>query len=378
MSTDHDIKWMRRALELAENGWGLVSPNPPVGCVIVQDNALVGEGWHERYGGPHAEPNALRRAGDRAKGATAYVTLMPCAHHGKTPPCTDALIAAGIRRVVVAMDDPHSVSGDGASILRRAGIDVETGLLAEDAAYVMRGFLKHLRCGLPHLTLKYAMTLDGHIATRTGDSKWISSEESRARVQLMRAQSDAVLVGVGTALADDPRLTVRDQNAHQPRRVIIDSTGRLSPDAKVFHEPGGDVWIMTTPRAQESWAEAIRQKGGRIVCLPANSAGQVDLKQAMKELAAGGVRTVLCEGGAAMAGGLFDAGLVDEIAAFIAPRLCGGGPSPVQGAGVRHMKDALGLRHCRHEIIGSDLFLQGCVENGNPGENPPHNPSTSN
>lgn len=360
---------MDRALALAERGLGRVSPNPPVGCVLVKDGVVVGEGWHERYGGPHAEPRALAAAGRAARSATAFVTLMPCNHHGKTPPCTRALIAAGVAEAVVALDDPHPVSGDGRSELERAGIPVRVGLRADAAAYLMRGFIKQIKTGLPFVTYKYAMTLDGRLAATGGDSRWISGEASRELVQLWRAQSDAVLVGAGTALADDPRLNVRDSAAPQPRRVVVDSSGRLPTAARLFTEPGGPILILTTAAAPAETLRAWEQAGAEaIVCptldLPEPASGpRVDLTAGLRLLAERGVRTVLCEGGAELAGSLFAAGLIDELAAFIAPKLIGGrtAPGPLGGVGLPQMAQAAPVRALTCTASGEDMLLRGRV-----------------
>ncbi len=355
-----DQAHMHHAIELARRGLGSVSPNPPVGCVIVAGDQIVGEGWHEKYGGPHAEPNALARAGEYARGATAYVTLCPCAHHGKTPPCTDALIRAGVSRVVVAVDDPNPTSGSGVQILRDAGIQVDVGLLAEDAAEVMQGFLKFIETGLPFVTLKYAMTLDGRIATTTGDSKWISCEESRQRVQKMRSRSDAILVGIGTAVADDPRLNVRDPDLPQPKRVVVDAFGRLSPKATMFQEPGGEIVLLSSEKVHEDWVGQMQDTGSSVLRV-AEKDGHVDLRAAMKKLGALGVRNILCEGGAGLAGGLMKEKLVDAVAVFIAPTLVGDGLAPIVGSGLLQMKDALKLTRVVTEMIGCDQFVTGRI-----------------
>jgi diaminohydroxyphosphoribosylaminopyrimidine deaminase/5-amino-6-(5-phosphoribosylamino)uracil reductase len=249
--------------------------------------------------------NALAQAGAAAQGATAYVTLMPCDHTGKTPPCTQALIRAGVTRVVAAIDDPNPVSGDGRATLAGAGIRVETGLLAAEAAQGACGFLKHLATGLPFLQLKYAMTLDGKTATHRGDSQWVSSDAARVEVQAWRAQADAVMVGIGTALADDPRLTVRDEALPQPRRVVVDSGCRLSPEARLCQEGQGEVIVLTTERPPADRVLALESAGVTVVRLGAVTE-HVDLAAGLQALAAIGIRTILCEGGATLAGSLLD------------------------------------------------------------------------
>ncbi len=357
-----DREHMRRAIDLAGRGLGRVSPNPPVGCVIAMGHEVVAEGWHQEYGGPHAEVNALAQAGERAKDATAYVTLMPCAHFGKTPPCTSALIEASVKRVVVAVDDPNPQSGDGRNILARAGIRVEIGLLRSEAAEVMRGFLKHVTTGLPFLTLKYAMTLDGKIATNTGDSRWISCEESRGQVQAMRARSDGVMVGIGTALADDPRLTVREPHLPQPWRIIVDSTCRLLPKARVFKEGAGKVMVVTTSTAPAEQVHALEHAGATVVRVR-GGAERVDLPEAMRALAGIGLRELLCEGGAGLGAGLLEADLVDRVVAYIAPKIVGGtgALSAITGRGVGLMSQAIPLTGLRVEMCGSDIRVEGCT-----------------
>lgn len=359
--SEEDSKYMARALELAALGLGRVSPNPPVGCVIVRGGRIVGEGYHTRYGLPHAEPEALKAAGEDARGATAYVTLMPCNHHGKTPPCTGALIAAGVSRVVVAADDPNPQSAGGRETLEAAGIAVETGLLTEQAEWLMHGFLKFIRCGLPHLCLKYAATLDGKIATTSGDSRWISSPESRQRVQQMRARCDAVLIGAGTAAGDDPSLNVRDiPGAPQPLRVVADSSLRLDPGCKLLHTPGGQVVLIAADDAPPQKEQLLRDAGAEIIRAGRSEQG-LNLREGLHLLAKNhGVRNVLCEGGGHLAGTLLREGLVDEVAAFICPKILGGkGLNPAEGGDIGKMAQALELREVVHETIGNDLLICG-------------------
>ncbi len=355
------LEHMRRAIALAGYGRGRVSPNPPVGCVLARGEERVGEGWHKSFGGPHAEINALKAAGPAARNATAYVTLSPCDHYGKTPPCTEALKAAGVAEVVAAVEDPRKGSGRGLAALQQAGINVRMGVLATQAGWVMRGYLKHTATGLPAVTLKYAMTLDGHIATRAGDSKWISCEASRAYVQTCRAHADAVLVGIGTALADDPRLNVRDPEQAQPLRVILDSAARLSPQAALFSEPGGEVVVITTESAPPSAREALQQAGAEVLSVSSLADGRVDLTAALQALAGKGVREVLCEGGGLLAGALVQKGLVDEILAFVCPKLVGDGnaPVPLAGSGCRLMADALKVEDLSSENLEGDLLVRG-------------------
>lgn len=362
----HDDVHMRLAIELAGRGRGFVSPNPPVGCVIASGVDVLGVGYHEKCGEAHAEVNALAAAGERAAGATAYVTLMPCSHTGRTPPCTEALLNAGIARVVVAVDDPNPVSGDGAAVLREAGVDVRVGCLAAEAAIPMRGFLKHCATGLPFVSLKYAMTLDGRTATHTGDSRWISCEESRALVQEMRSVSDAVLVGIGTVLADDPLLTVRDHEVRQPRRVVFDSTGRLPLSSRLLTEPGGEVIVLLGEGASEDAADALQMAGAHVLRVPAVPDGEydrIDLHSALKALADLGIREALCEGGATFGGALLAQGLVDQMDVFVAPKLIGGNSvtSPQSSPGIDHMSDAWPVYDMTVVRSGVDFHIRGRV-----------------
>ena len=359
-----DGKYMQQAITLAANGLGWVSPNPPVGCVIVQDDGrVVGEGWHQRYGEAHAEVNALTQAGSSAAGATAYVTLMPCNHYGKTPPCTQALIKAGIRRVVVAVDDPDPVSGEGLATLKEAGVKVEVGLLGEKALKVMHGFVKYLRSGLPHITLKYAMTLDGCIATAEGDSKWISSVESRDLVQQLRSESDAVLVGSRTMLQDNPRLNVRDHTRSQPFRVIVDSNLLTSPNSCIFSTSGGKVILLTGTDAAAERVTLLQRAGAEVIKIP-RCDGYLDLRVGLQQLAeVFGVRSILCEGGGGLAGVLLREGLVDRVITFIAPKILGGnGIPPTRGETPELMSEAIQLEDFESMPLSGDVVCSGWIK----------------
>ncbi|MBN1257937.1 MAG: bifunctional diaminohydroxyphosphoribosylaminopyrimidine deaminase/5-amino-6-(5-phosphoribosylamino)uracil reductase RibD [Planctomycetes bacterium] len=360
--TASDSQHMRRAIALSRNALGFASPNPAVGCVVVKANEIIGQGCTQAFGGPHAEAVALKDVGEAARGATLYVSLMPCAHHGKTPPCTDAIISAGIARVVVALDDPDPVSGKGKEVLEKAGVKVEIGLLAEEALEVLAGFIKFVKTGIPLLRLKYAMTLDGKLATRTGSSEWISSEESRAEVQVLRCESDALMVGAGTVQADNPLLTVRDSKQWQPARVIVDSKCSTSPEAKIFQEGKGKVIVLVTDSAPEASCRAWEEQGAEIILLPEDNGG-VDLPEALRALGAIGIRNILCEGGSRLAGSLFDAGLIDEVITYVAPKLCGGAEAltPIGGEGIPKMPDARKLTHVTMDTIGGDLRIRGRV-----------------
>ena len=317
--TKADLEFMAMALSASRRALGWSSPNPAVGCVIVRDGLVLGTGHTQPWGGLHAEPTALadcRTRGHDPRGGTAYVTLMPCAHHGKTPPCTDALCAAGIARVVVSMDDPHPVSGEGADILRAAGVLVDIGCMEHEARRIMAGFIKHVHGALPLVRLKYAMTLDGKIATRTGHSQWITGPEARADVQRLRAESDAVMVGSTTARLDNPRLNVRIPDAFQPRRVVVDSTcaflGESDPRHRALFsgEAGGTVTVITTPATPAPKLGWLTAAGADIIMAPGPD-GHTDLADGLRQLGVRGVRTILCEGGAGLAAALLEANLVD-------------------------------------------------------------------
>lgn len=312
-----DARHMARALMLARRGLFTTHPNPRVGCVIARDGEALGEGWHEAAGGPHAEVLALRAAGERARGATAYVTLEPCCHHGRTPPCSDALIAAGLARVVVATRDPNPrVAGGGIAQLQAAGIAVEVGLMEAAARDLNRGFFARMGRGRPWVRVKLAATLDGRTALANGVSQWITGDDARRDVQRWRAQSDAILTGSGTVSADDPRLTVRDIPVHrQPLRVVIDSGLRIAPTAQLLREPGKTLIFTRAPGTFEAddTVEIYRQDG----------IGRVDLKDVMRVLADREINEVWVEAGAGLAGALLKEGLVDEVITYLAPRLFG-------------------------------------------------------
>lgn len=364
-----DERYMRRALELARLGLGLTSPNPVVGAVIVKNGRVLGEGWHREFGSDHAEVHAFKhlRDPDEARGATLYVTLEPCCHHGKTPPCTDAILRQGISRVVVShLDDYAEVSGRGAHILRDHGVRVEIGLLQTEATRLNAGFLMHNRHHRPFITAKWAMTLDGRIAATSGDSKWISSEPSRRFVHELRAQTDAVLVGIGTILNDNPRLNVRMEGytGRQPRRVIVDSHLRTPFKAALFEaEPAGGVVIVTCALAKEDVVQRFRDNGVEVLTCP-HAHGMIDMRVAMAELARLGIQTVLVEGGSQVNGTLFKSGLIDEVHAFIAPKIIGGDDrtrTPIQGFAGENMRDALALADARIHVFGPDICVSGYV-----------------
>lgn len=347
---------MDHALRLAARGLGRVWPNPAVGCVIVKDGRVIGRGWTQPGGRPHAERRALDMAGSAARGATAYVTLEPCAHHGKTPPCAEGLIAAGVVRVVSALTDPDPrVSGRGHAMLRAAGIPVTEGLREAEARQLNAGFLKRIGQGLPFVTLKLATTLDGRIATASGESRWITGPQARRAVHAMRLSHDAVMVGSGTALADDPDLGVRELGAvAQPVRVLFDGALRHDPQSRLGRlAAGAPVWVLHGEGAATQGWEAT---GARLFAL-LQSGGHPDLRAALTALAAEGITRVFCEGGAGLGAALVRAGLVDELVLFNAGRLIGQeGRAALGPLGLEALRDAPHLRLKEFRAIGEDIL----------------------
>jgi diaminohydroxyphosphoribosylaminopyrimidine deaminase / 5-amino-6-(5-phosphoribosylamino)uracil reductase len=356
-----DLAHMRAALVLARRGLGNVWPNPTVGCVLVADAAVIGRGWTQPGGRPHAETEALRRAGRRAQGAAAYVTLEPCSHWGETPPCAEALIAGGLSRVVVAVEDPDPrVRGRGLERLREAGIAVELGLCAAEAAEVNAGFFSRIGRSRPLVTLKLATTLDGKIAMPGGESRWITGCAARVRAHLLRARHDAVMVGIGTALADDPELTCRLPGFGGRRRalrVVVDTRLRLPPTAQlVAGAAATPSWILTAHPSDPVRRAALEDRGATVIEVAAAADG-IDLATALETLAAGGVTRLLVEGGARLAASLLRARLVDRLAWFHAPRLIGGDGMPAIAAlGLAELAEAPVFERSSTETIGSDVL----------------------
>lgn len=338
-----DIDHMAHALRLAARGVGNVWPNPAVGCVIVKDGLIVGRGWTQPGGRPHAEVCALRQAGSLAKGATAYVTLEPCAHHGHTPPCAEALIAAKVVRVVTALTDPDTrVSGRGHAMLRAAGVEVTENVLRTEATALNAGFLKRVTLGLPFVTLKLAASLDGRTATATGESRWITGPEARRKVHALRLGHDAVMVGSGTALADDPDLTVRDMGTvRQPVRIVLDRMLKHSPESRLGRTAKDHpVWLLHGPNAPQSARKAWAETGATLIETP-ETAGQLDLTAALAKLAQKGLTRILSEGGSTVAAALVKARLVDDLALFSGGVLIGGEGHPALGPlGLTALADA--------------------------------------
>ncbi len=353
-----DAHWMRQALELAQGGCYTAAPNPLVGCVLVRDGMRVGAGYHLRTGEPHAEVNALAEAGTRARGATAYVTLEPCAHHGRTPPCTEALIGAGVGRVVAAMQDPNPlVAGRGLARLREAGLAVQCGLLAPEAAALNPGFIKRMATGRPYVRVKMAQSLDGRSALADGESRWITGLAARADVQHWRARSQAIVTGIGTVLADDPQLTVRlPQVTAQPLRVVLDSALGLPPTARLLAEPG--TTLVATRSEDAAASAALVAVGAQVLVLPAGGDG-IDLGAVLDELGRRGCNEVLVEAGPRLAGAFVAAGLVDELIIYIAPHLLGNMARPVfELPGVARMDERLDLTVLDVLSFGPDIRLR--------------------
>ena len=355
-------RWMQQALRLAARGQGWVEPNPMVGAVVVRNGVLVGEGFHARFGGAHAEVVALEQAGTRARGATVFVTLEPCCHHGKTPPCTDALVRARVGRVVAAVQDPFpEVSGKGLGQLERVGIATGVGLCRAEAEALLAPYLKRLRTGRPWVIAKWAMSADGKIATATGESKWITGELARGDALRLRGRLDAVLVGIGTALADDPELTARDAKCRDPVRVVVDSRARLRVDSRLAQSARRvPVLVATTDVAPPASIEALRGLGCECLSLPADR-GHVPLGDLLDELGRRGMTNVLVEGGAGLLGAFFERRLVDEARVYVAPRVIGGATArgPIGGAGLQRLGDALQVAHWQIRRLGPDVVLTG-------------------
>jgi len=353
---------MKRALELAARGEGYTNPNPIVGAVIVKDGRIIGEGWHERCGGPHAEINALNRASEDVRGADMYVTLEPCAHYGRTPPCADAIIRHGIARVFIAANDPNRLtSGIGIRLMKEAGIQVVTGLMEKEALRQNEIFFKFITTNLPFVIMKSAMTLDGKTATVSGDSKWITGESSRELVHRIRHRVSGIMVGVGTVLADDPALTARikDKQTVDPTRIIVDSKARTPVDAKVMENiKENAVIVAVTDAADPNRIRLLKEKGAVVLTVPAKN-GRVDLRYLIRELGARGIDSILLEGGSELNYSAVSDGIVDKIMLFIAPKIIGGATAktPVGGTGIRLMEYALHMDEVSVDRIDGDILI---------------------
>ncbi len=356
-----EVAHMRRAIELARSAVGRTDPNPPVGAVLVKDGRVVGEGATQPPGQAHAEIVALRQAGAAAKGADLYVTLEPCPHWGRTPPCAQALIEAGVSGVHIAALDPNPATArGGVAALEGAGVRVAIHDGPPEARQLIEAFAKHVTTGLPFVTAKFAISLDGKIATHTGDSRWISGEASRRTAHRLRAEASAVMVGIGTALADDPLLTVRDVAVArpQPMRVVVDSRGRLPETAAMLAQDG--TTVLAVANVDDAKRAALESKGVEVMATP-GVAGRVDLSELLRRLGARDVTALLVEGGGGLLGAFFDAGLVDKVVAFVAPVIIGGAEAPgaVSGLGARTIADTLRLTGVRYEEMEGDMMVVG-------------------
>jgi diaminohydroxyphosphoribosylaminopyrimidine deaminase/5-amino-6-(5-phosphoribosylamino)uracil reductase len=361
-----DERYMRMALEMAQRGRGRVEPNPMVGAIVVKDGSILGEGWHERFGGPHAEAVALEKAGAGAKGATLYVTLEPCAHkEKKTPPCVKAIIGSGIRKVVFPIIDPNPLtSGKGREALTKAGVEVVEGVLKEEARRLNAPFFKLMTTGTPYVIAKWAMSLDGKTATYTGDSRWVSSKESREYVHKVRSQVDAVVVGINTVLRDDPLLTSRIPGGRNPKRIVLDSQARIPLDCKLLKslEESG-VIIATTPSAPREKVEELRKAGCGVLLLGGNEQG-IDVIEFLEVLGQWKFTNVLLEGGGSLTASFFEKGLVDKVMVFVSPKIIGGAEAktPVGGKGVASIKESLRLKEIQITRFSEDILIEGIVE----------------
>lgn len=363
METERHLHWMNRAIMLAREGEGRTAPNPPVGAVIVRDDQIVGEGFHPQAGAPHAEVFALRQAGSAASGATLYVTLEPCSHFGKTPPCADALIAAGINAVYVGMIDPNpKVAGRGIERLRAAGIAVTVGILEKECRQLIAAFTKQIETGLPYTIYKCAMTADGNTATQSGDSRWVSCSESRGRVHQLRHRVDAIMVGVDTVLHDDPLLNTRidGEQGHDPLRIVVDSHLRLPVNSRLLRQTSAAATVVATICRDRDKAVILEAAGAEILLLPEHD-GHVALPALWRALGQRQVQRLLLEGGATLAGAALNAGLIDQLMLFIAPKLIGGKTHHgiFGGTGCATMATASKLADYRYEQVGEDLLMTG-------------------
>ncbi|MDZ7369758.1 MAG: bifunctional diaminohydroxyphosphoribosylaminopyrimidine deaminase/5-amino-6-(5-phosphoribosylamino)uracil reductase RibD [candidate division KSB1 bacterium] len=357
--SDFDAAMMRRALRLAEKGRGAVSPNPMVGAVIVKEGRIIGEGWHEQYGKAHAEVNAIHRSVGDLRGATMYVTLEPCNHTGKTGPCTMAILESGISEVVVALRDPNPlVNGQGINFLRTKGITVREGVLEEEARALNKGYCKHVKTGLPYVLLKMAQTLDGRIAASSGQSKWVTGEDARLAARKLRAQNDAILVGINTILADDPHLTVSPAKGTPPLRVILDSKLRIPLDANVVSdEMPHKTLIFTTEQASKEKVARITERGVLVKILEADERGLIPIPAILRTLGQMGVTSIMIEGGSRVHTECLRSGCADEIVIFIAPKILGEGVNAIGDLGIRNVNAALELEIMSIRRLEKDFMV---------------------
>ncbi len=356
-----DEHWMRRALHLAKKGRGRTSPNPLVGAVLVKNGQIIGEGYHTKAGESHAEIVALRKAGDKAEGATLYLNLEPCTHYGKTPPCAPAVIEAGVSRVVVGMEDPNpKVTGKGVTSLMEAGVDVKMGILERECRKLNEAFCKYISHQIPFVILKVAATLDGKVATRNGESKWITGEVSRRFVHRIRDQVDGIIVGIRTVLKDDPMLTARIKGGKDPFRIVLDSRLRIPENSKVIEASPSKAIIATTEIAPQRKIESLEKKGVRVLIF-GSKMGKVDLKPCLSKLGEMGMMSLLVEGGSQVSGSFLDEGLVDKILLFLSPKLIGDSLAPgiFGGEGTHQLRDAFPITELKIRRMGEDILLEG-------------------
>lgn len=357
--------WMRYALKLAALGEGAVEPNPMVGAVVVRDEQIVGEGWHQRFGGPHAEVLALQQAGERAQGADLYVTLEPCCHHGKTPPCTDAVIRSGVRRVIVGHLDPFpAVAGKGTEQLRQAGLTVMVGLLEAEARWLNAPYLKRMHTGKPWVIAKWAMSLDGKLATATGDTRWITGPEARAHAHERRGRVDGILIGIGTALADDPMLTARPAGPRLATRVVLDHHLRLPLSSRLaLSAKEVPVWLVHHGHAAAEKRQALAKLGCLCVGYPEGLTADEEISWLLKQMGQARWTNLMVEGGSQVLGQLLAARAIDEVQAYIAPKLIGGqsAPGAIGGPGIAILRDALNLQTLEMLPMGADWCCRGRV-----------------
>ena len=366
MVTEQDVYFMRHAMALAARGTGWVNPNPLVGAVIVRDGRIIAEGWHERYGGLHAERNAFKNCREDAAGATMYVTLEPCCHYGKTPPCTEAVIEHGIARVVVGLTDPNPlVAGKGIGLLREAGIEVEVGVCDEELRFQNRVFLKYIQKRMPWVVMKSAMTLDGKIAAYTGDSQWVTGEPARMKVQEMRCVYMGIMVGSGTVAADNPMLNCRlEGDVRQPVRIVVDSGARIAVDSRLVATAGSYRTIVAHIASADSEKLKKLSACGVETLLCDGQDGHVDCMDMLLRLGKMGIDSILLEGGGQLNETFLRNGLIDEVYAFVAPKLVGGkeAKTPVEGKGFERVSEAVELKRVEVETIGKDILIHGLIE----------------
>ena len=365
MKDNNDIYYMKRAIELARKGEGKTSPNPLVGAVIVKDGRIIGEGYHKYYGGNHAEVEAINNAKESVRGATIYVNLEPCSHYGKTPPCAIRLVEDGVRKVVMGIRDPNpKVSGQGIKILEDSGIEVVEGVLEKEAKELNEVFIKYIISRRPFVYLKYAMTLDGKIATINGDSKWISNEKSRQEVHKLRNKVSGIMVGINTIIVDDPSLNVRMNEGQDPTRIIVDSNCRISPNAKVLQIESDARTIVAVTRNADPLKVALIEETGAEVLVIGEREGRVDLKSLLKLLGKRGIDSILIEGGGSLIWSALEEELVDKVQVYIAPKLIGGvkSPTPVGGKGIDLMSEAIELYDIKRKIFDEDIMIEGYIK----------------